>query len=534
MSTGPQRPAPQSAPSPAASTGPRGSQEVNELFNTWFRNAVRKVQRGNSAVLSLEDAQDIVMDAFMDMVRALEPGDYSYAWLSKAAISNLLKHKEKREKEKVRNGGQLPIRIDDRDDDSRAPGGGDPRLGEFESALWRDEVFSRLPPKQREVMACFAADFDDTKTARTLGISEEAVRKSRSAARESLRKIILPDGRYRNPSALAAVHGRSLSRAAERAVAAAESLTAARRDPRSMEPGERAEAAARVRELERLLRGSRAGAFGAEASAAVLKGVASLARKRVSDRDERAAFKLIQVARPHLEFAGPHPAAFDLQRTHAEALCEIGHPEKAMRLLRGLSNQEKHAFGAVNPNTAMLLLWAQAMTGQVALADRGFSELAARLAKSPAGVEMLLHVQCRHCWIRGQDRRVSESASGYDSVINDRSRWLGSGHADALDARHSKGKMLVANGAGAQAVTILESVAEVRARVQGDRHPDTLESVKYLHLAQVQQEPRDDRVRRDAIIALDEISHSQVSSHGQDYPMSRDTADWLGWLRRRR
>jgi hypothetical protein len=365
-----------------------------------------------------------------------------------------------------------------------------------------------------------------------LGMSEEAVRKSRSAARESLRKIILPDGQYRSPSAVATVQGRSLSRAAERAVAAAESLTAPRRDLRSMQPGERAEAAARVRELERLLRGSRAGAFGAETSIAVLRVVASLARERVLDRDERAALKLIQVARPHLEFAGPHPAAFDLQRAHAEAVCEIGHPEKAMRLLRGLGNQEKQAFGAATPKTAMLLLWAQAMAGQVALADRGFSELAVRLAKPPADAEMLLHVQCRHCWVRGQDRRVSESASGYDSVIDDRSRSLGCAHADVLDAEHSKGKMLVANGAGAQAVTILESASEVRARVQGDRHPDTLESVKYLHLAQVQQEPHDERVRREAIVGLEEISRCQVSRHGQDYPMSRDTAGWLGWLRR--
>lgn len=531
---GPRRPAPQSAPFPAANTGPRGSQEVNELFSTWFRMAVRKVRRGNSAVLTLEDAQDIVMDAFMDMVRALEPNGYSYAWLSKAAISNLLKHKEKEEKKKFRNGGRPPIRLDDHDDGSRAWGGEDPRLGELEGALWRDEVFSRLPPKQREVMACFAADFDDTKTARTLGMSEEAVRKSRSAARESLRKIILPDGQYCNPSALAAVQRRSLSRAAERAVAAAESLTAPPRDLRSMEPGERAEAAARVRELERLLRGSRPVAFGAEASVAVLKSVASLARERVSDRDERAAFKLIQVARPHLEFAGPHPAAFDLQRTHAEALCEIGHPKVAMRLLRGLSDKEKQAFGAVTPKTAMLLLWTQAMAGHVALADKGFSELAACLAKSPADVEMLLHVQCRHYWVWGQDRRVSESASGYDSVINDRSRRLGHDHADSLDARHSKGKMLVANGAGTQASVILRAVAEDRARVQGDRHSDTLESVKYFHLAQVQEEPHDDRARRDAVIALEEIFQNQVSRHGEDYPMCRDTAGWLDWLRRNR
>lgn len=236
-----------------------------------------------------------------------------------------------------------------------------------------------------------------------------------------------------------------------------------------------------------------------------------------------------------MEFAGlHHPAAFDLLRTRAEALCEIGYPLTAMRLLQGLSSREKQAFGAVSPETAMLLLWAQAMAGQASSADRGFSALEARLATLPASGEMLLHVQCRHSWVWGQVRRVGESANGYDRVISDRSRRLGFDHADVLDAWHSKGKMLVVNGAGAHAVAILESVSEARARVQGNRHPDTLESVKYLHLSRVLQDPRDDRVRREAIIALEEISRTQALRHGQAHPMCRDTAGWLDWLHRSR
>ena len=264
-------------------------------------------------------------------------------------------------------------------------------------------------------------------------------------------------------------------------------------------------------------------AFGAEASVAVLKSVASLASERVSDRDERAAFKLIQVARPHLEFAGRHPAAFDLQRTHAEALCEIGHPEVAKWLLRGLSEARRSRPSARLPRRQRCFC----------SGHRRWRAMSRRPTKDSAN--------WRHAWpsrppmtrcsctcsagttgCGGQDRRVSESASGYDSVIDDRSRRLGHDHADSLDARHSKGKMLVANGAGTQASVILRAVAEDRARVQGDRHSDTLETVKYFHLARVQEEPHDDRSWPRGHRPGGDL-HNQVSRHGQDYPMCRDT-----------
>jgi hypothetical protein len=48
--------------------------------------------------------------------------------------------------------------------------------------------------------------------------------------------------------------------------------------------------------------------------------------------------------------------------------------------------------------------------------------------------------------------QVGESVRSYDSVIVNRSHELGADHPDALDDRHSKGKMLVVNGDGPLAV----------------------------------------------------------------------------------
>jgi hypothetical protein len=80
----------------------------------------------------------------------------------------------------------------------------------------------------------------------------------------------------------------------------------------------------------------------------------------------------------------------------------------------------------------------------------------------------------------------------------------------------------------------LQAVADGRARIQGDRHSDTLETLKYLHLARVLAEPRDDRVLNSAIASLEQILRTQVSRHGRRYPMSCDTATWLNSLRQHR
>jgi RNA polymerase sigma factor (sigma-70 family) len=474
------------------------------------------------------DAEDATMKAIGEMLRAVKPGNRSLAYVRKAVRHNLIK-------EQTRYGKKTRDRLDDPACARRAEGVTDDRLSAWEGERWCDDALSRLSPRQREVMECVASGLDSKEIARKLGMSADAVRRNKSDACKAMRKFIRPDGEYRRPAAPALVMGRNVSRAADNAVAAAASLAAPHRDPRAMSPWEREDTAAKVKELQELLQQCPVRAFGPLGSAVVLASVAAMATARISDRDELAALKLIRTAHPHRAFVGRHQAGCDLQRAYAEALCELGYHRAARSLLRGLSKTEREVFGADNPRTAMLLLWAQAMSDQFFDAETGFRDLKARLAQSQgSGTPMLWHVQCRHFWLRGVRGQVGESAGGYDGVILNRSRKLGSDDSDALDGAHSKGKMLVINGAGSQAITILQAVADDRARVQGDRHPDTLETLKYFHLARVLAEPRDDRVLDSAIVSLEQILRTQVSRHGSSYPMSRDTATRLGWLRQGR
>lgn len=523
----PQRPAVQLAASAAADTRPCPPHEFEESFKSWYWKAVGKVMRAGPA--TLHDAEDATMKAFGEMLRAVEPGKYSLAYVLKAANHNFVK-------EKTRYGDRVRHRLDAPGPEPRAEGAEDHRLSEWEGERWCEDVLSKLSTRQREVMEFLAAGLHNKEIARELGMSDDAVRRNRSDACESLRKLLLRDGEYRPRAAPATVQGRSVSRAVDRAVAVSASLATPHRDLRAMSLADREEAAVMVEELRGLLLRCPPGAFGAAGSAAVLASVAAIATAWISDRDEVAALKLIRTAHPHLAFVGHHQAARDLQRARAEALCELGHPRWAQSLLRGLSEAERQVCGADDPRTAMLLLWAQAMTGQFHNAETGFRDLEARLVqpRGPGTPMLLWHVQCRHHWLRGKCGQVGESAGGYNGVILNRSHKLGSDDSDTLDGGHSKGKMLVVNGAGSQAITILQAVANGRARVQGDRHSDTLETLKYLHLARVLEEPRDNRVLNSAIASLEQILRMQVSTHGRRYPMSHDTATWLNSLRQHR
>jgi RNA polymerase sigma factor (sigma-70 family) len=499
--------------------------EFEESFRAWFQKVAREVMRAGAK--TREEAEDATMEAFREIINAGKPVRYTFAYVRTAAINNF-------RNEKKRYRARVVLGIDEPDDDHRLKAE-DRQLRECEGQLWLEDLFSELPPRQREVMECVAAGLSNEEIARKLGKSADAVRRSKSDACSALRKRIRSDGEYRRLAAPDMVPGRNASRAVDKAVAAAESLAASHRDLRAMNPSEREDTAAKLNELQELLRGCPAWAFGPQGSVQFLTDIAALSTVLIADRDELAALRLIRSARPHLGFVGRHQAARDLECARAEALCELGFPRCAQSLLRGLNEMERQVFGTVNPRTAMLLHWAQAMSGQLLEAEAGFSDLEARLAQSQgSGTSMLLHVQCRHAWLWGALGRVSKSACGYDSVILSRTRKLGSSDSDALDGRHSKGKMLVFNGAGSQAITILQSVADDRTRVQGDRHPDTLETLKYLHLARVRAEPRDDRVLDAAIESLEQILRTQASRQRPGYPMSRDTATWLAWLRQGR
>jgi tetratricopeptide (TPR) repeat protein len=333
-------------------------------------------------------------------------------------------------------------------------------------------------------------------------------------------------------AAPAMAQGRDLSRAADNAMDVGVSLVAPGRDLRVMDHSGREETTAMIARLRELLRWCPAGALGPEGSAMVLTTVATLSETLIADRDEHTALRLIRVASPHLVFLGRrHPAAFEVRRARADAVCELGYYRRAEIMLRRLSADEVRVFGSDDPRTALLLFWALVGSGQLGEAKAGFRNLEARLAQ-PQGADMLTlwHLRCRYSWLLGQQGLASESEASYDGVIINRSHELGEDHPDTNDARHSKGKMRVVTGDGSQAVTLLQAVADDRARVQGDRHPDTLETLKYLHLARAQAEPRDDRVLDRAINGLEHILRIQDRRHGPGYPMSRDTAEQLGKL----
>ena len=156
------------------------------------------------------------------------------------------------------------------------------------------------------------------------------------------------------------------------------------------------------------------------------------------------------------------------------------------------------------------------------------------LAQSPdIDLSMLGHFECRKNWTLGQLQLVKKStAKGWGSVIEGSSTDSASENPQTLDARHSLAKMLVLNGQGVQAIPLLESLVEDRAHVLGERHPDTLETWKYLHLARMQAEPRNGRALARAIKKLEHILRTQDESHGPGHPMTRDTAAWLPKLHR--
>lgn len=332
----------------------------------------------------------------------------------------------------------------------------------------------------------------------------------------------------RRPVVPGMIQGQGICRAVDNTVDTSVFLADPGRDLRIMSRGDREQTKAVIARLRELLRWCPAGAFGPEGSATVLASVAMVSEDLIADRDERTALRLIRAASPHLAIAGrASPAAFGVRRARANALCELGHYQLAEKMLRRLSTDEERVFGTDDPRTSLLRLWALVSGGRLREAEAGFRALDALLAQPQGASMMLWHLRCRRSWLLGQQGLASESEAGYDGVIINRSHELGADHPDTGDARHSKGKMRVFAGDGSQVITLLQSVADDRARVQGDSHPDTLETLKYLHLARVQSEPRDDRVLDHAITSLEHILHAQDGRHGTGYPMSQDTVAWL-------
>ena len=329
------------------------------------------------------------------------------------------------------------------------------------------------------------------------------------------------------------VQSRDISRTADSTVEALAPLAVSSRDLRMMNPGDREETRALLAGVRELLSRCPAGALGAEDSAMVLGTVATLAERLVADRDERAALSLVRAASRHLRFLGHHdPIAFEVRRAEAEALSELGQYQQAETMLRRLAHDEQRAGGAADPRTALLLHWAMAGRDRPFRAEEGYSSLEDHLKdakRDPSLDRLLLHTQFRRAWVFAQLGRTEDSVSAYDQVISERTRVLGKGHAETLDARHSQSKALVIAGQFERALPFLKRLLYDRKDAQGADHPDTLETRKYHSGALALAEPHDCALR-DAIRDLEEILHIQKKRLGPDHPMSRDTDAWLDRL----
>ena len=73
-----------------------------------------------------------------------------------------------------------------------------------------------------------------------------------------------------------------------------------------------------------------------------------------------------------------------------------------------------------------------------------------------------------------------KSQSQFESVLNARSRVLGTEHPDTLDSAHGLGELYIAMGRYVEAEKLLTETLESRRRVLRDGHPDILVSVKGL------------------------------------------------------
>jgi hypothetical protein len=87
--------------------------------------------------------------------------------------------------------------------------------------------------------------------------------------------------------------------------------------------------------------------------------------------------------------------------------------------------------------------------------------------------------------------------------------------------------MLTQAGDGVHARAILESVLADRTRIQGRKHPDTLETRKYLAVACYFAQPESDRAGRQAARELKRVLRHQVRARGSDHPDTCDTWQWL-------
>jgi RNA polymerase sigma factor (sigma-70 family) len=154
-------------------------------FEEFFRDAYRPLLRDVVfAGWNPQEAEDAVSDALEEVLERWASIENPRAYARRAAISNLIKNKERgqarTQMRQIQRGDVPPEHYLD------------PGLLVWEQHEWVKQLLESLPPAQREVVAYMVDTFSQQEIALLLGKTEAAVRQNLRAARRRLAEYLAP------------------------------------------------------------------------------------------------------------------------------------------------------------------------------------------------------------------------------------------------------------------------------------------------------------------------------------------------------
>ena len=159
-------------------SGAKASLPVS-AFEEFFRDAYRPLVRDVIfAGGKPHEAEDAASSAMVEVFRRWNEIENPRAYARRAAISNLIKDKQRglqRIRDRLIERGDVPLEHDL-----------DPGLVVWEQQEWVTLLLKSLPPAQQEVLACMVDMLSRQEIAQLLGKTEAAVRQNLCAVRKRL------------------------------------------------------------------------------------------------------------------------------------------------------------------------------------------------------------------------------------------------------------------------------------------------------------------------------------------------------------
>jgi RNA polymerase sigma factor (sigma-70 family) len=152
-------------------------QDFEEFFRSAYRSLLRDVIFAGGEP---QDAEDALSAAMEEVLRRWDAIDNPRAYARRAAISNLIKNKER----------GLQRTVDRLIEKRHVPAAPDPGLSTWEEQEWVTQLLKSLPAAQQEVLAYMIDEFTQQEIAQLFGKTEAAVRQNLYMARKRLAACI--------------------------------------------------------------------------------------------------------------------------------------------------------------------------------------------------------------------------------------------------------------------------------------------------------------------------------------------------------